>query len=94
MEKQYYSIIKRYNSNPFSAGIMTPVFCNFYHGYIFRKDEDGPSLIYDAVYTRDTDAFENLKNVGEALGLDNVINMGIFSSPQYEETIEAIFKVV
>lgn len=92
MEKQYYSIVKRYDSNPFSAGLMTPVFCNFYHGYIFRKDEDGPSLIYDAVFTNGDDALEDLKRVGEALGLQNLIRLGIFSSSEYENILEDIFK--
>ena len=92
MEKQYYSIVKRYDSNPFSTGLMVPVFCNFYHGYIFRKDEDGPSLIYDAVFTNGDDALEDLKRVSEALGLQNLTRFGIFSSSEYENILENIFK--
>ncbi len=91
MEKQYYSIVRKYDYNPFASDILA--YCgNFYHGYIFRKDEDGPTLIYDAVFTRGDEALENLKRVGKALNLNRLIRLGIFSSPEYEEIIENIFK--
>ena len=91
MEKEYYSIVKRYDHNPFASDVLS--YCKaFYHGYIFRKDEDGPTLIYDAVFTRDEEALENLKRVGEALGLHNLIALGTHSSSEYETILESIFK--
>ena len=97
MEKEYcsikecYSIVKKYDHNPFASDVFS--YCgNFYHGYIFRKDEDGPTLIYDAVFTKGTEALEDLERISKALNLNNLIKLGIFSSPKYEEIIENIFK--
>ena len=91
MEKEYYSIVKKYDCNPFAPDILA--YCgNFYHGYIFRKDEDGPALIYDAIFTNGEEALENLKNISEALNLHNIFRLGIFSPSKYEEMLESIFK--
>lgn len=91
MEKEYYSIIKRYDINPFTADLMAPCFCNFYHGYIFRKDEDGPSLIYDAVYTNTQQAQEDLEQVAIAVGLEEVEFLGIYNEGEYKAVMADIF---
>ncbi len=91
MEKEYYSIVKKYDYNPFASDVLA--YCrNLYHGYIFRKDEDGPTLIYDAVFTKGAEALEDLERVGKALNLNTLIKFGIFSSPKCENILEGIFK--
>ena len=92
MEKQYYSIVKKYDINPFTAYLMVPCSYNFYYGYIFRKDKDGPSLIYDAIFTNSDEALKDLRRVGKALNLNKLIELGVFSSSEYESILENIFK--
>ncbi len=91
MEKEYYSIVKKYNVNPFTSGLMTPCFCNFYHGYIFRKDEDGPSLIYDAVYTSTQQAQDDLTQVALACDIGYVNFLGAYDENDYKSKMSDIF---
>ena len=91
MEKEYYSIVKRYNINPFTSGLLTSCFYDLYHGYIFKKDKDGPTLIYDAVYTNTQQAQEDLNQVGCALGLEDIQDLGVFTEDQYKAEMFQIF---
>ena len=89
MEKKYYSILRRYEKNPFSGG-MDWLWTDAYHGYIFRKDEDGPTLIYDKIYSNINNGKFDLNEVADSFGIKTEY-LGVFCSEEYMDKLKKIF---
>ena len=89
-DKQYYTIIRKYQTNPFTSGFMVPCFCEFYHGYLFRADQDGPSLIYDAVYTDSQEGQQDLDKVAAACDL-MAEALGVHTAESYNAVLAGLF---
>ena len=90
MAKKYYIIIKKYSSS--STSSFSFYFNNIYQGYLFRADEDGPTLMYDATYGNDEEAIKDLRNIAKSLNIADAKFLGICNEQTYNEIMGKLFK--